>query len=125
MDILKNLTPEMLDELWVEQRHEVHKLIKELKERKLKYPLLDIKFHDYQQEFDDAIKARNPDWTPRWKFVVFLWGNGSGKTWYASTVTIRKAMWEELCEKYGIPPVGNASLIKMYTVMGLCTQVSI
>jgi hypothetical protein len=71
MDLSK-LSPAMLDKLTIEQRNEVNKLIKEIQDRKLKYPILDVKLHDYQQEFDDAIRMRNEDGTPRYKFIVFL-----------------------------------------------------
>lgn len=112
---LNKITPEILDELPIEKRMEVVKLIKELKDRKLKYPILDIELHDYQKEFDDALNAKNPDWTYKYKFIIFLWGNWVWKTLYASYTAIRKLMWEELCKKYWIPPVGSANLIKMYT----------
>ena len=112
---LNKITPEVLDRLTIEQRQEVTKLIWELEERKLKYPILDLKLHDYQQEFDDAINAKNPDWTPKYKFIIFLGWNWSGKTFYASTVAIRKLMGEKLCREYWIPPVGSASLMKMFT----------
>ena len=87
-----------------QQRLEVNQLLKELEERKLKYPILDFHPQSYQQEFVDALAMRNPDWTPRWKFIVFLWGNGSWKTVTCAYLTILMAMGEEV-KKYWLPYV--------------------
>ena len=60
-DILKKITPEVLDRMSIEQRVEFNKLLNELKERRKKYPILDFKLHDFQQEFADALSARKDD----------------------------------------------------------------
>lgn len=103
------------DNLTLDQRLEVEKIIAELEDRKLKWQILDVKLHDYQQEFDEAIKARKADWTPKYKFIIFLWWNGSGKTWYSAYTTMRIMMWKDLCKQFDIPYVWEASLVKIYT----------
>jgi len=113
-ELLDNLKPEDLDKLTIEERSGINRLLKEINERKRKYPILDVKLLPHQQKFLEAVKARNPDWTPRWKFIVFLGWNGSWKTFTNMYLTMLMALWED-CKKYGLPYIGSASLIKIYT----------
>lgn len=115
LEKLKNID---FDSLTIDQRVEVESILKELELRKRKYPLLDIKLNDNQQEFLDAVKERNPDWTPRYKIFVFLGWNGSGKTFTNMYITMLKAMWPKICKKYGLPELPHANLISVNTVTG-------
>ena len=47
-----------LDTLSVEKRIRIQELIKELRERKLKYPVMDYVPLEHQQELIDAVKLR-------------------------------------------------------------------
>ena len=114
-DLLKQITPELINNLSPEQRSKVQGILKEYNERKTKYPILKIKLEDYQKEFDEALTAKKEDWTPKYKFIVFLWWNWAWKTLYACYTLIRRALWEKLCRLYKIPPVWNSTLIKVYT----------
>ncbi len=69
---LEDLKKIDLDKLTLEERYKVDELIKELALRKKKFPILDYRPQAYQQEFIDAIRARNPDGSPKYKFIVFI-----------------------------------------------------
>jgi len=114
-NLLKNITPELLDTLTIEERSNVNKLLKEIKERRSLYPLLDVKLNEDQTEFLNAVAERNEDWTPRYKIFVFLWGNGSWKTFTNMYITMLKSLGNELCRKYNLPEVGDAHLISINT----------
>lgn len=103
-----------LELLTEQERVQVQMLIKELEERKLKYPVLDFKAQGYQQEILDAISEVKPDWTPRWKFIIFLWWNWSWKTIFMAYATMLKALWEQTKE-YWLPYIWSAKLIKVFT----------
>jgi len=45
----------------LDERLKVQELIKELKERKLNFPIVDFQLQEHQQEIEDAIAKRNPD----------------------------------------------------------------
>lgn len=111
---LENITKKDLDKLTLEQRLHVQKLIKELKERKSLYPILDFKPQTYQQEFLDVVAARNPDWTPKYKFIVFIGWNGTWKTMLFSYITQLIAMWD-VTREYGLPYIWKAPIIKVVT----------
>lgn len=103
-----------LDKLTLEERYKVDELIKELALRKKKFPILDYRPQAYQQEIIDAIRARNPDGTPKYKFIVFIWGNWVGKTqtgWYILNCA---SVWEQANE-LGLPFIWNYPLIKVVT----------
>jgi hypothetical protein len=53
--LMDTLTPEKLDKMSVEERHKLNQLVNELKERKLKYPILDFEPQQYQKDFLDAV----------------------------------------------------------------------
>lgn len=112
LEDLKNID---LDSLTIDKRVEVQKIIAELEKRKLEYPILDLSLQEHQEEFREKVALRNPDGTPRWKFIIFLWGNGSGKTFTWAYILISIALWKELCWKFNIPYSWEASLIKVYT----------
>lgn len=112
---LKNLN---FDNMTLDQRLEVEKIIAELEKRKLEYPILDLKLQDHQEEFRMKVAERKEDGTPRWKFIIFLWGNGSWKTFTWAYILISIALWKKLCEEFWIPFSGEASLIKVYTTTG-------
>lgn len=105
---------ENLKNLSNEDREKVEMILAELKERKARYPILNFKPLPYQQEFLEAIKAKNEDWTPKFKFIVFFWWNWSWKTAFSAYVTMLIALWEE-CKKYWLPYVRSAPLIKIFT----------
>ena len=60
-DLLKQITPELINNLSPEQRSKVQGILKEYNERKTKYPILKIKLEDYQKEFDEALTAKKED----------------------------------------------------------------
>lgn len=106
-----------LDKLTLEQRYQVDALIKELALRRKKYPILDYNPQDYQQEFIDAIRARNPDGTPVYKFIVFIWWNWVGKTQTGWFIIDCACMWEK-AEELWLPYIWNYPLIKVVTSTG-------
>jgi len=56
----------------LDERLKVQELIKELKERKLNFPIIDFQLQEHQKEIEDAIAKRNSDGTPYYKFVVMI-----------------------------------------------------
>ena len=110
-----DLNKEQLEKLSLDDRIKVQKLIAELDKRKKEYPILDYKCLPYQQEFIEAIAARKEDWTPKYKFIIFLWGNGSWKTCFSAYATMLIAMWKDLCKKLGLPFIWEADRIKIYS----------
>lgn len=92
-------------------------ILEQLSVRKKRYPILDYELQPYQQEFLDAVSARNPDWSVKYKFIVFMWGNWAGKTMTVSYITQLIALWE-LAKDYGLPYIGKAPIIKIYTTAG-------
>lgn len=89
---LKELEDIELDILTLEQRTKVQQLIKELSERKFKYPILDFKRLPHQQELSDAVAARDDNGVPLYKYILFIGGNGSGKTISSVDIDIRMAL---------------------------------
>ena len=100
--------------LWEFERERVWELIKELTIRKNRYPIISYKPQPYQQEFIDAVMARNPDWTPRYKFIIFIWGNWVGKTQTWGYITCCASMWEK-AKELGLPYIGKFPIIKIVT----------
>jgi hypothetical protein len=103
-----------LSNLSDEQMLSVQEIIKEIKIRKLKYPILDFHPQHYQQEFLDAVSERKPDWTPKWKFIIFLGWNGSWKTVTCAYITMLMALGKQTAE-YWLPYIWEAKLIKIFT----------
>jgi len=99
---LKDLEKVNLDTLSIKKRLGIQALIEELKKRKLHYPILDFIPQEHQQKVIDAVGARN--WpVPKYKYIMFIWGNGSGKTIVSCDIDILLALWKEWCKKYNLP----------------------
>ena len=60
-----------LDELSLDDRLKVQQLTKELRKRKLLYPLLDFKRLPHQQELSEAVGAREGP-LPKYKYILFI-----------------------------------------------------
>ena len=58
---LKQLEQLNFDNLTIEQRDDVNKIIKELKLRKKNYPILDFALLPHQQEIIDALAKKDED----------------------------------------------------------------
>ena len=107
-----------LDKLSLDERFRVQELIKELRERKTDFPIVDFELQEHQQAIEDAIAKRNPDWTPFYKFVVMIWGNGWGKTIVWAYITSEKALGKVGVEKYWLRDLGHAIKCKIVTSTG-------
>lgn len=112
--ILGNITPEYIDSLTIEDRQTLVKTIAEIRERKSKYPILDYVNQPYQQEFEDVIKEKNEDWTPKYKFIIFIGWNWSWKTLSCARLTMLKALWD-YTKELNLPFVWRAPTIKIAT----------
>ena len=106
-----------IDKLTIEEREELANLVYELRERERVYPILDYKLQDYQMEFQEAVMARNPDGTPKNKFIIFIGGNGTGKTQTCAYLTSLIAMWEDT-KNWGLPYIGKAPIVSVVTSTG-------
>jgi len=104
---LKDLQNIDLETLHVKERVKIQVLIKELKERKFYYPLLDFKPQLHQEEVLNAVWLRK-DWLPTYKYIMFIWWNGSGKTISSCYIDILLALGKEGCEKYSLPYIGES-----------------
>jgi len=102
------------DKLTIEQRIWIENIIKELKIRKLHYPILDFKLLPHQQEIIDAIAKRNEDWTPYYKYIIMMGWNWAGKTIVWGYAMICKMLWEKTKE-YGLPFLGTSRTNKVVT----------
>lgn len=112
------------DSLSIEERVEVEKLIKQLKLRKERYCILDYRSQEYQQQFLDAVAARNPDGSVKYKFIIFIGWNWTWKTMSCAYITMLMALGK-LCKQYWLPYIGEASLIKIVTSTGAQIQENI
>lgn len=121
LEELQNLD---FDALEYDQRVKVEEIIKELKLRKQRYPILDFTPQPFQQEFVEAVAARNEDWTPKYKFIILIGWNGTGKTLLFSYITQLKAMGK-MCEQYNLPYIWDASIVKVVTSTGSQVQENI
>ena len=97
-----------LEKLHVKDRVKVQILIKELKERKFFYPILDFKPQQHQKEVLEAVWNLKEDWFPTYKYIMFIWWNGSWKTISSCYIDILLALWKEWCEKYNLPYIGES-----------------
>lgn len=114
MNSLEKLEAVDLDNLSLNDRLKVEELLKELKKRKLLYPLLDFKRLPHQQELSDAVWARNGT-IPKYKYILFIWGNGSWKTISSVEIDIRLALWKEWCAKYWLDYIWEAKQLLVVT----------
>ena len=90
---IKDLEKLNFDDLTIEQRDEVNKIIKELKHRKANYPILDFELLPHQQEVIDALAKRDEDGSPYYKYVIMMGWNGAWKCW-AKWTPLMKYSWE-------------------------------
>jgi len=106
---LEKLASIDLKTLHINERLKVQELIKELKNRKLKFPILDFTPLPHQKEVIDAIGERlEHSYKPKYKYIMFIWGNGSWKTIDSCYADILLALWREGCKKYGLPYIGES-----------------
>lgn len=116
-NILKQITPEKLDSMTMEQRLRIQEIVAELKERKLNYPILDFELLPHQKEIIDALAKRNPNWTPYYKYVIMMGWNGAGKTivgWYAMAC---KMLWSRATD-FWLPFLWKVKTAKVVTATG-------
>jgi len=101
-----------LDKLTIDERVKVQKLINELKIRKRDFGLLDFKLLPHQQEVMNAISERisSSSLLPKYKFLLFQWGNGSGKSVAGVYIDVLMALGKD-CKKYGLPYIWEAKQI--------------
>lgn len=92
---------------WEAKEHLI-KLIEELKNRKINYPILDFKLQPHQQEIVDAIADKNN------KYVLLIWWNWSWKTITAVYVDILMLLGKD-CQKYWLPYIWEARQILVVT----------
>ena len=91
-----------LEKLHIKDRIKIQELINELKTRKTFFPILDFKLQEHQLEIMDAVWARK--WNnPLYKYIMFIWWNGSWKTAWSVYIDILLALWKEWCKKYNLP----------------------
>ena len=107
LDYLQNID---LDKLHIKDRIKIQTLTKELKLRKFNYPLLDFVPQPHQKEVLDAIGKRTVGRgsSPSYKYIMFIWWNGSGKTISSCYIDILLALGKEGCEKYKLPYIGES-----------------
>ncbi len=103
-----------LEELDYGKRMRVMEIIANLKERKLNYPILDFKPQTKQEEIVQATGAFTKKGIPVYKYIMFIWGNWSGKTINSVYIDILKALWRD-GEKYWLPYIGEARQILVVT----------
>lgn len=103
------------------EEKELLELYDKLKERKMKYWLLDFKAQDYQEEVMNAVSAKNDEWFPLFKYLLFQWGNGSWKTAIAMYIVALLALWETWA-KYNLPYIGTKRQIYVGTKSGFTLQ---
>lgn len=104
-----------LDSLTYDERLRVWELLKELKNRQRLYPILSFKPQPFQQKIIDALQEKNPDWTWKYKFIIFVGWNWWWKTCLFSYITICISLWKDLCKKYWLPYLWDASLVDIFT----------
>jgi len=114
---LEDLEKIDLGNIHIKDRLKVQQLIKELKERRFQYPLLDFKPLTHQVEVLEAVgeRATNALAMPKYKYIMFIWWNGSGKTISSCYIDILLALWKEGCAKYNLPYIGESKQILVVT----------
>lgn len=105
-----------LEQLSLEKRLRVQELTKELKERRLHYPIMDYVTMEHQQELVDAVSKRqkHKPKLPFYKFIMLIGWNGSGKTCGSVYINILMALGKSW-EKYWLPYIGEAKQILVVT----------
>lgn len=111
LEEIKDIDP---TKLTGEQRARVEDLIAELRYRKLKFPILDFNPLPHQIEVRDAIAERKDNWLPKYKYILFIWGNWSAKTSGSVYIDILMALWKDT-KKYWLPYIGSAKQILVVT----------
>jgi len=96
-----------MDKLHIKERLKVQELIKELKNRKFYYPIIDFKPQKHQEEVLHAVSKRVAS-VPKYKYIMFIWWNGSGKTISSCYIDILLALWKDGCKKYNLPYIGES-----------------
>lgn len=96
------------------QRYRVQELVRELTLRKKYFPIMDYSQQPHQQEVQDAVAARQEDWHPKYKYIMFIWWNGSGKTLSSCYIDILIALWKDT-QKYNLPYIWEARQILVAT----------
>lgn len=112
---LEDLEKIDLDRLHIKDRIQIQKLINELKNRKQYFPLLDFKLQNHQEEIMNAVAQRNIWNIPLYKYIMFIWWNGSWKSIWSVYVDILLALWKSWCEKYNLPYIWEAKQILVVT----------
>ena len=116
MDWLEQLESVDLEKLSLEERLKLQKLIAELTKRKKEFPLVDFVALPHQKEIADAVWERKPNsGIPKYKYIMFIWWNGSWKTISSVRIDILLALWREGCAKYNLPFIWEARQILVVT----------
>ena len=103
-----------------EKKAEMIRLIKLIDERKRLYGILDTKLQAHQLPVLDEIAERQKrGWHsfPRWRTMLFQWGNGAWKTFVLTYIIVLLALWED-CKKYWLPYIGAKKNIWLATKSG-------
>ena len=95
----------------------INALYKKLDERKRNYGIVDFKPQDFQEPLLNAVNEKNNEWGNRYRFLLYQWGNGSGKTCIAMYTVACLALWP-LCRDYKIPYIGSKKKIYVWTKSG-------
>lgn len=101
----------------IEKKKELVKLMNQLEERRKLYAIRSFKPQKHQQPLIDAIKERiiiNEKISPKYKYLLFQWWNGSGKSAIGLYAVASLALWE-LCVEYWIPYIWSRKHIWIVT----------
>ena len=117
MSSLEELKSIDLEKLTIDERLKLQVLIKELTLRRIEFPLVDFVTLPHQEEIANAVWERKEEgWTlPKYKYIMFIWGNGSWKTISSVRIDILLALWREGCKKYNLPFIWEARQILVVT----------
>jgi len=104
----------------IRHKREVKELYELIKKRKQYYWIVDFKAQEHQQPLIDNIsKVINENWEllPKYRFLLFQWWNGAGKTNIALYIVVLFLMGE-LTKEYGIPYIWTKRRIYVWTKSG-------
>ena len=101
-----------------EKQEELEAAYSVILERKKNYKIVDFKLQDFQKPFFEAvgemIVSDDGKSVPKYRALLYQWGNGAGKTILSLYITILLAMGD-LTKEYNLPYIGRKKSIFIWT----------
>lgn len=113
---LEDLEKIDFSKLSYEEKIKTEALIKELYNRRLKYPILDFQPQEHQQDVINAVAVRRTkaSFKPLYKYILLIGWNWAAKTSTGCYIDILLALWKTW-QKYWLPYIWSARQLLIVT----------